>query len=635
MKRKTIAVCVTGYNWEYETKVVAGMRDRCAELDINLLIFASLIKKPELNANRTLHESIVAGETEIFNLINYNLLDGIAILGDSIISEEVIYNISARAKKQGIPVVNINDTDHKLQKNVVLSDKIAMEFVMRHLVNDHGLTKINFIGGFPGNLQTEERLHAYKKVLEENNLPIEEERIAYGEFWKKAADCTDKFLEAEELPQAIVCASDSMAFFCMDRIKAHGYKIPDDIVVTGFDGVADCDSYDPPLSSVRRAFYESGTVTVDLFSDIWAGRPAPDTVQVDSILEKKRSCGCPVNIEKDEADFYKSKYSFRNKAMEVNHYILVTNTKFSNAEASVDIYREAQKATYFFNLNKLYVCICSEVEDGTSSFKNTGNEPYGISETMISMTDDEEIPSGTKFPSEKLVPVDILNGEKSRCFAFSPIYFKNRFLGYIAYEPTKMQGAGDFFATWLVTISNNAGIFYMKSELEDVVDKLENLYIRDPLTGLYNRRGMEKLGRKIVDRARDSGRQLTIICVDIDRLKPINDNYGHEAGDNAILQTANAIKASVPRGSISTRTGGDEYCIMLASNNDDEVRGYIADIDSFLHEYNEGSRLPYQVGCSCGFYSVLANQIDSVDSMIKIADAEMYRQKAAKKANRI
>ena len=635
MKRKTIAVCVTGYNWEYETRVVSGMRDRCKELDINLLVFASLLKKPELNAGRTLHESIIAGEVEIFNLINYELADGIAILGDSIISEEVIYNISAKAKKHGIPVVNINDPDHRLQKNIVLSDKIAMEFVVRHLVCDHGLKKINFIGGFPGNLQTEERLEAYKKVLTENNIPIEEERIAYGEFWKKSIECTENFIKSGEIPEAIVCASDTMAFFCMDCLKSHGYRIPDDIVVTGFDGVIDCESYDPPLTTVRRAFYESGEVAVNLFSDIWEGKETPDTILVDSVLERSRSCGCDGDINKDELDFYNTKYGYRNKAMEINYYVLETNTNFSNAETSVEIYREAQKAAYFFSLNSLYVCICSEVEDGTSSFKNADTDRYGISETMLSMTDDEVIPSGTRFPSSRLVPTDIFNCEKARFFAFSPIYFKNRFLGYIAYEPTKMQGAGDFFATWLVTLSNNAGIFYMKNELEDVVDKLENLYIRDPLTGLYNRRGMEKLGKKVVEQARDNNGMLTVICVDIDRLKPINDNFGHEAGDNAILQTANAIKASVPRSSVSTRTGGDEYCIILANDNDEEIEGYIADIDSFLREYNEGSRLPYEVGCSCGFYSVPANQIESIDSMIKIADAKMYQQKAAKKANRI
>ncbi|MBQ8826391.1 MAG: GGDEF domain-containing protein [Oscillospiraceae bacterium] len=636
MKRKTIAVCVTGYNWEYETKVVNAMKERCAELDINLLAFATLLKKPELNSNRTLHESIIRGEVEIFNLMNYDLIDGIAILGDSIISEEVIYNISAKAKKHKIPVVNINDPDHKLQKNIILSDKIAMEFVMRHLVEDHGLRKINFIGGFPGNLQTEERLNAYKKILAEHNIPIEEDRIAYGEFWTKASECTEKFLEAKELPEAIVCASDTMAFFCMDTVKAKGYRIPEDIVVTGFDGLADCEVYNPSLTTVRRAFHNAGVAAVDILKDTWEGKNTPDILEVDSMLVRNHSCGCQTKAYEEDENFYTARFGYRNKAMEINYYILEANTNFPNARNSKELYNEATKARYYFSLNKLFVCICADIEDGSHSFDFEESEGYhGLSDTMISMIKEDHIPIGTRFPAAKLVPVDILNGEKARFFAFSPIYFKNKVLGYIAYEPHQMQGAGDFFATWLVTISNNAGIFYMKNELEDVVEKLENLYIRDPLTGLYNRRGMEKLSRKLVEQVCMNDSRLTIICVDIDGLKPINDTYGHEAGDNAIVQTANAIKAAVPRGSVCTRTGGDEYCIMLSSNNDDEVLECLNDIADFLDEYNEGSRLPYKVGCSCGHYSVPAVNIESVDSMIKIADANMYQQKAAKKANRI
>ena len=222
MKRKTIALCVTGYDKEYETRIAEGIARRCSALDINLLVFASLIRKPDLNSGLTLPESVIKGETAVFDLINYNMLDGIIILGDSIIDESVIEKVHRLAQKNNVPVININDPTHVLDKNITLSDKCAMKFVMKHLVEDHGLTRINFIGGFPGNLQTEERLAGYKKVLTEHNIPVEERRIAYGQFWTKAADCTREFLK-DELPQAIVCASDTMAIFCMDELKNQGY----------------------------------------------------------------------------------------------------------------------------------------------------------------------------------------------------------------------------------------------------------------------------------------------------------------------------------------------------------------------------------------------------------------------------
>ena len=153
MKRKTIAVCVTGFNWENESRIVNGIREGCLKHNVNLLVFATMVRKPEFNSEHTLPENVILGETEIFNLINYDITDGIVILGESIINESVISSIHEKARSHGIPVININDPNHILDKNIILSDKIAMEFIVRHLVEDHGLKKINFIGGFPGNLR--------------------------------------------------------------------------------------------------------------------------------------------------------------------------------------------------------------------------------------------------------------------------------------------------------------------------------------------------------------------------------------------------------------------------------------------------------------------------------------------------
>lgn len=636
MKRKTIAVCVTGYNWEYETRVVNGIYERCKELDINLLAFANLMRRPELNSDRVLPESVVRGEIEIYNLINYDRVDGIIILGDSMIEESIIYDIAEKAKQRGIPVVNINDEPHKLYRNIILSDKIAMEFVVRHLIEEHGYTKINFIGGFPGNLQTEERLAAYKKVLSEHNIPIEESRIAYGEFWKKSVDCTAEFMKADEKPQAIACASDTMAFFCMDYLKSQGYRIPEDIAVTGFDGIKECEEYNPSLTTVRRAFQESGSKAVDVLYDIFQGKETPEYTYIDSKLIKNHSCGCEVSKPDAVQDFFTEKYGELNIFKEFNTYILEMNTKFASAQNSTELYSDTVRGAHFFKLKKLYICICSNIEKGAGRYGEDDEKPAycGLSDKMVSMLKyGHDIPIGTEFSTSELLPENLFDGDKCVFIGFSPIYFKDSFLGYLAYEPQILNGAGDFFATWLMAISNNAGSFYMKNELEYVVKELENLYIRDPLTGLYNRRGMVRQGREVLENVQKNGGKLTVMCADIDGLKPINDQYGHEAGDNAILRTAEAIKASMPDGSVCTRTGGDEFCVMLSYPGDD-VSKFADAIDKFLDNYNSVSGLPYKVGCSCGFCSVSCGEMSSVDEVIKMADANMYKTKAERKKKR-
>ena len=633
MKRKTIALCVTGYDKEYETRIAEGIVRRCAELDINLLVFASLIRKPDLNSGLTLPESVIKGETAVFDLLNYKLTDGIIILGDSIIDEKVIEKVHSRARKNNVPVVNINDHTHVLDKNITLSDKCAMEFVMRHLVEEHGLKKINFIGGFPGNLQTEERLAGYKKVLSEHGIPVEEKRIAYGQFWTKAADCTKEFLK-DDVPQAIVCASDTMAIFCMDELKKEGYRIPEDIIVTGFDGIADCELYSPTVTTVRRSFACSGEKAVDILSDMWNGIDVPDWTDVVSSLEKAQSCGC-VKKEPQEESYYNSKYQSKNTFIEFTAKLTEMNTAFAGCSTSEEIYEALRSGAAFFRFNRLFVCIRSSVEGGGSFVGSGSMKTEGEAYSMMSMLPyGHDVPVGTKFSSERLLPIELLDGEKAVFFGFSPLYFNDKFMGYLAYEPTRMGGAGDFFSTWVTAINNNAGNFYMKKDLELVVKELENLNVRDPLTELFNRRGMEKFGGRLVERAKMENLVLTVICADIDGLKTINDKWGHEAGDNAIRQTANALFYAMPSDSVCTRTGGDEFSIILCGEGDDSINGYIRRVSEYLADYNSRSELPYKVDCSCGYCSVNGGEISSMESVTRMADENMYRLKAAKKQAR-
>ena len=115
MKRKTIAVCVTGYDQEYETRVVEGIAKKAQELDVNVTVFASLMRRPEFNSGRTLPASVLKGEASIFGLINYELADGVIILGDSIVDDKIIGKIT-----------EITDSTYNASVNAVIEPVIDL-----------------------------------------------------------------------------------------------------------------------------------------------------------------------------------------------------------------------------------------------------------------------------------------------------------------------------------------------------------------------------------------------------------------------------------------------------------------------------------------------------------------------------
>ncbi len=85
----------------------------------------------------------------------------------------------------------------------------------------------------------------------------------------------------------------------------------------------------------------------------------------------------------------------------------------------------------------------------------------------------------------------------------------------------------------------------------------------DALTGLFNRRGFDEVLKILLEKAETAGDKLTVMVFDIDGLKEINDQFGHNAGDKVIKAVAASIKETGPEGSLSARIGGDEFALII------------------------------------------------------------------------
>lgn len=628
MKRKNIAVCITGYNAESDTKIILGIKKRCMELDCNVLVFSAPIRRNNIedSSNKVATNLLVRGENEIFNLINYKMVDGVILLGETFSTYETIYTIAGKCRKNNIPIVNVNDVSHSLQKNVLISGEDAMEELVEHLIKVHHLSRINFIGGIKGDQFSEKRLTSYMKALEKNGIPFERKRVGYGYYWEKAAECTAMFLE-DELPQAIVCANDTMAIFCMDYLKNQGYSIPDDIIVTGYDGLQDIYSYSPKITSVQPDYNKAGAEAVNLILNCKDVNKA-ETVTVNSTLICQESCGCkPADTKKKKFQFIADKYGSNNSFKSFNHNVLGMYTNANQAENNYELCNMLIQGAWTFQFKSIYICLNSSIVNNTSTFFSEAKhkEYNGLDDKMVSMCRyGHSVPEGTVFNTSALIPDNRLELDHPVFLCFSPLHFKDIFLGYVAYESDGKYGHGEQFSVWVMTIASQLGFYFTKKELE-------SMYITDPLTGLYNRRGMRVKFNEIVNSLPERKGFFVTICGDIDYLKKINDTYGHEAGDNAILRISAAIKAGFPKGSIAVRTGGDEYLIIIYSKTKIDPDKYISKVNAYLDKYNFGSGLPYKISASFGVWTIPAAEMISLDQLQKFADQKLYEVKALRK----
>ena len=159
------------------------------------------------------------------------------------------------------------------------------------------------------------------------------------------------------------------------------------------------------------------------------------------------------------------------------------------------------------------------------------------------------------------------------------------------------------------------------------------MYIRDYMTGIYNRRGFYENAQTLIDTCNKNKHNIVIFSVDMDGMKLINDTYGHNEGDKAIIGVAHALRAISENGEICARFGGDEFIIIGEETDKDYAQRFVNALNEEIEYFNDSDLdRPYKVVVSCGYVSAKCSDNDDVYEKIRIADERMYIQKREHKA---
>ncbi len=169
------------------------------------------------------------------------------------------------------------------------------------------------------------------------------------------------------------------------------------------------------------------------------------------------------------------------------------------------------------------------------------------------------------------------------------------------------------------------------TQLKEMQERLESLTLTDDLTGLNNRRGFQRLAEARLQLSRRTGEKLLIIFGDLDDLKLINDNYGHETGSEAIRGAAQVIKDSFRQTAVTSRWGGDEFVVLIGHGDDDTEEIVLKRLRDKVDQFNRSAERNFQLSLSLGCAPVDLNSGATLDDMISLADAAMYEDKAKKK----
>jgi two-component system, cell cycle response regulator len=166
-------------------------------------------------------------------------------------------------------------------------------------------------------------------------------------------------------------------------------------------------------------------------------------------------------------------------------------------------------------------------------------------------------------------------------------------------------------------------------ERHRLISELRRLALVDQLTGLSNRRGFVALGEHLASVAGRTGQTVTVVYVDVDNMKQINDTFGHAEGDRALDGVAQLLRATFRAADVVARIGGDEFCVLLLHDHARDERP-VHRLEEALARTNDGSSRPYELSLSVGAAHSAPQDWRSVENLIQQADAAMYRQKAGR-----
>ena len=172
------------------------------------------------------------------------------------------------------------------------------------------------------------------------------------------------------------------------------------------------------------------------------------------------------------------------------------------------------------------------------------------------------------------------------------------------------------------------------NELNRLVYKLEDMYIKDELTDLYNRRALEILGQKYLKQCIEKQGKLMVFTADMDKLKFINDNFGHACGDIAIKAIADALIIAAEDDEICMRIGGDEFAVIGLEYDQKKMEDFINRFEAEIDRFNR-EEYDFNVFVSYGWSIIKPNESISIEDCLIVADSKMYQQKYEKESLRL
>lgn len=631
MRFKNIAVLMTALDSEAQAVALKGIEEFGKSRGYNIAVFlwyTGAFEKEKHNL----------GEVNIVNLPDLSLFDGVIVFANVFHIEYNRKMVEEILEKLTCPIVCIG-CKIKDYYSIRTDNYTAMRKLVEHFVVDHKVKDIHFVKGIEGNEDAAERYRAFEDVMNEHNIPILPERISQGDFYVTGGEeAAEEILNCVlPFPEAIICANDVMAITICDILIERGYRVPDDVIISGYDYSIESQSHYPRITSVRSRFMELGMEACKILLDVLAGKDIEkDTYLPDEVILDE-SCGC-----EDKSVMYMEKDSHVVRGEDIArrkmlHQLIKLEKNLAEGEGLEDWMESLRQFVPKIDASEFYCCVNEGFVENVFELDILEQEEMTTEERLaysrlsnpILAYKNRVFVTKPAFESKYAFDDMFKDADKCKLYIFSPMHYLERNFGYFVFVDSAFPINNQLYISWLIKMGDSVENIRKQSMLQNAMNRLDDMYIRDSLTGVYNRFGMERHFAEIKRKCMMSRISMQLSFIDLDNLKKINDIYGHETGDEIISAAATILQEESGKYYV-TRYGGDEFIVMGTVHNKTEVEEYWERVQQRIAQYNAGDRKA-ELSMSFGYDIFKVEAKTYLDDCIRVTDKMMYAEKNRKK----
>jgi len=633
MDKKKIAFFSTGWSSQILAEYIAGMQDVFSEDNVDIFLFVGY---PQTFNGISMYES----ELNIFKLPNLADFDGAVVFSSSINYPQLLEGLLERCRESGIPTISRGVPAEGLFYSDV-DNKTGMRDLCNHLIKEHGVKNPCFIAGSGDSLDSNIRYETFREVLKENKIEFNEKYFTYTDWDNyRAVDFLNTLKETgSEFPDAFVCANDGLAMAVIMTLNKMGYKVPEDIIVTGFDNLIDAQRFYPAVASVDQRFRAMGKQGAMVLLEEIKGITHEDK-HLMTLCEftPGESCGCckardfnKIRAEAGRENFWKKMTdNWVDRVLAIFEREIVEATGYKDLS---DRFNDLVAKRRILESDTLHICLDTRAINRSENIDGSITGYSDHMQVLFSM-EDNVVNQDSYISSRQIIPGYKGDTQEGHLYAILPIFESKIPLGYAISRDCLPLVESKGLQKYQNRLSFSLQKYRSNLSLTTINGQLVKKISKDALTNVKNRVAYEEEIEKIQSRLDDGIRDpLGIVMFDINGLKDINDKLGHEAGDEYIVSSCRLI-CSVFNYSPVFRIGGDEFvCILNGKDYENRDRNLhtMREIMQTL-KISNGISAVKRVSIASGM-AILEDDDVCVNDVFKRADALMYEDKIKMKGN--